>query len=181
MKNKTTIIVVLVCAICCLLGDFPISQSFAKVQGLVVGNNCSCNACRDRRRIRRKCPKCQHDYCVLSCKSESVSRNCFDVDQEIVCIPKITWPWQKCCNPCAKTRTVNVLRVKKYECLECKYKWSVNDVHATQSSGQTPEPLVGDVQPTTENAAQPQFEPNELYDPGGSDVPQPPQQRGKGN
>ena len=164
------------------MSNAAISIPFAAPAG------CKCNSCKKRRKICRRCPKCQHDFCTLKCENEKVNKKCFDVDQKIVCIPKVTWPWQKCPPKCAKTKTVNVLKTKKYQCCQCKYSWDIcepelpktiqqlNDEQAQQI--QQPTPTQQRHESILDDPAQPPFEQNQeqtqLYDPSGSDVPTPP-------
>lgn len=156
------------------LANFQSSLS-AAVPLVMVFDGCDCDSCSSGKRIVKRCPKCHNDFCTLKCKNVVVDKKCFDVDQKIVCIPRITWPWQKCCNPCARTRTVNVLGIKKYQCCECKYIWSVYEPPLPKTPKQIrdeQEKLRKEFE--AQNAAQPEFEQNELYDPGGADVPTPP-------
>ena len=87
-----------------------------------------CSAC---------CPRCK-----LEVGTENVKRNFYEVVCKDICIPKVTFPWQKpcsdsckggcasgCCEcpvPCkgARIRTVKVLKKYQYECERCKYKWT---------------------------------------------------------
>ncbi|MEM9410809.1 MAG: hypothetical protein AAGA30_06825 [Planctomycetota bacterium] len=127
----------------------------------------------------RKCPKCQHDVCVLKSEQAKVDKKCFDIDQEVVCIPRITFPWQKCPQTCAKTRIVNRLKVKKHQCCECQYTWELQENNCSSGcdSGQLTLPNSDLSQPSLSqpiDSNQPEFEPRVLYDPQGSDVPEPP-------
>ena len=153
--------------------------SRAQAAILAVTSNCNCNSCsHSHRRIKRRCPKCQNDFCTLKCEKNKVTKKCFNVDQKIVCIPKVTWPWQKCPAKCARTRTVNVLKSDKYECCECKYTWSVYEppLPKTMKQIQDEQELQMErIRSLQQEAEKPAFESNELYDPSGGDVPQPPQ------
>jgi hypothetical protein len=83
------------------------------------------------------CPKCK-----LSVSSEEIKKHFYRVECKTICIPKVTFPWQKpccigcdggcdggCCDcpiPCkgAHLRTIKVLRKFAYQCERCKYKWT---------------------------------------------------------
>ena len=78
----------------------------------------------------RKCPKCLNDVCTLKVEKGKEKKTCYETEQKIICIPKVRLPWQNC-NPdnpaptCSETRTVTLLKKKKYECDVCKYSWKV--------------------------------------------------------
>jgi hypothetical protein len=79
------------------------------------------------------CPQCQ-----LEVDKSKIKEYCYDVQCKTICIPRITFPWQKGCEngcdaPCsccpippngAKIKTVRVLKKFEYECEKCKYKWT---------------------------------------------------------
>ena len=85
------------------------------------------------------CPACDH-VCHLDAQQVDVERSCFETESKVICIPRVVFPWQKkkcsSCDSCdgvgcsncvhngARTREVNVLKVKKYKCPECQYTWS---------------------------------------------------------
>jgi hypothetical protein len=71
------------------------------------------------------CPKCNH-HCKLDIEKVKEATPCFEVECEAICIPHVKLPWHDCCDPprCARTRLVNVLVEKEYECEVCKYKWT---------------------------------------------------------
>ena len=72
------------------------------------------------------CPSCQH-VCKLTAEKVDEEKTCFDVESKVICIPRVVFPWQKKCNPCAnngaKLRTVCVLTTDKYKCPKCEYTW----------------------------------------------------------
>ena len=89
-----------------------------------------------------RCPNCCHD-CVFSVNKEKVPKTFYDVVCKDICIPRIVFPWQNGCCSCtkgdkdgdgkdgccvihngAKTKSVRVLKKYKYECSECKHKWT---------------------------------------------------------
>lgn len=41
------------------------------------------------------CPRC-HGTCELSVSKDEVKKSCWDVECKTICIPRITFPWQKC-------------------------------------------------------------------------------------
>lgn len=158
----------------------------AMVQGCKCGRS-NCRGCAVRKRRCRKCPKCQNDVCVLKAECVKDERVCFEVEQKLICIPKVSLPWRKCEKPCsggcssncrhkcAKTKTVKVLKTKVYECDVCKYSWKVYEPEAqqatTDSAAEGKQPVA---QPEYETPAEPQYDNSELYDPAGGDVPKAP-------
>lgn len=100
----------------------------------------SCHRCRLRSRRSAgcdscgtdcgsvQCPRCEGDVCKLELDKSKVKKTCFKVEQVPVCIPPVRFPWQECCPPgTAKTRLVNKLKVHKYECPGCSYKWTLQE------------------------------------------------------
>lgn len=74
------------------------------------------------------CPSCDEEICRLELDKSEVTKTCFQVEQVPVCIPPVRFPWQKCCPPgTSKTRLVTKLKVKKYKCPNCAYKWKVEE------------------------------------------------------
>lgn len=89
------------------------------------------------------CPKCKSS-CKLKAEKVDVEKKCFEVESKTICIPRVVFPWQmpkkkagcsscdscdgngcsSCVNNGATTRTIRVLKTKKYKCPECKYTWS---------------------------------------------------------
>lgn len=66
-------------------------------------------------------PGCAADrvcYCRPVPRQETVTRECFDVECEYICIPGIKFPWQRCCEPpsCGKVRCVRRLTSHEHEC-----------------------------------------------------------------
>ena len=147
--------------------------------------NRQCNQCRQPRQRRcRKCPKCQNDVCVLDAQCVKEKRTCYEVEQKLICVPKVSLPWRKCEKPCGgdcasncrhrcgKTKTVKVLQKKTYECNVCKYSWRVNEPNDPQSSDErVTQPPVEEPGSQMPRPEQPQFDDSELYDPAGDDVP----------
>ncbi len=81
----------------------------------VSAGDCGCQA---------KCPQCDH-ICQLNVETEKVKHSCWNVECVPICIPRVTFPWQKCCEPkCAKLKYVRVLKKHEWECEHCKYSWS---------------------------------------------------------
>jgi len=111
--------------------------------------NASCNGgCRLARRSSTcgtcntqcgcvQCPQCDGETCKLELDNSKVKKSCFKVEQKAVCIPPVRLPWKKCCPPgTSKTRTVNVLKVHKYECPNCSYKWKLQEPELTPMATQ---------------------------------------------
>lgn len=89
-----------------------------------------------------KCPSCCDD-CVLSAEKSTETKHCWEVETKTICIPRITFPWQRCggcgnkrcegkdgCSTPpplngAKSKCVKILVKHEYECTTCKYKFSV--------------------------------------------------------
>jgi hypothetical protein len=42
-----------------------------------------------------RCPRC-HGTCELSVSKDEVKKSCWDVECKTICVPRITFPWQKC-------------------------------------------------------------------------------------
>lgn len=71
------------------------------------------------------CPNCDA-YCIYEAKPTTVEKECYEVECEPICIPKVRFPWQKCCEPvCAEVRWVNKLKTRTYECKDCEHTWRV--------------------------------------------------------
>jgi len=95
----------------------------------------------------RCCPKCNYT-CEFSVTKDKEEKKCFEVDCKPICIPRVTFPWEKghcnhgdCCKGkdggcggghggdccparCAKTKVVKVLEKHTYECSRCKCVWT---------------------------------------------------------
>ena len=105
---------------------------------------CRTKKCREPRCRKVACPSCavECDTCTLELDKYEEEKTCFKTEQKIVCIPPVRFPWDKCCPPGkSKTRTVNVLKVHKYKCKACGYKWKLDEM---------PEPT----EPSAEDAAE---------------------------
>ena len=86
-----------------------------------------------------KCPSCDYT-CEMTVDNSPVKKHCWRVEYKPVCIPKVTFPWQRgcdscgksgkggkgCagCNGCAKVKYVKVLVKEEYECPSCKCKFT---------------------------------------------------------
>jgi hypothetical protein len=78
------------------------------------GKNCGCHV---------QCPSCR-SYCELKIEPGKEKKSCWEVECKPICIPQITFPWQKCSEPkCAKVKYIHVLKKHEYECDVCKHKW----------------------------------------------------------
>ena len=76
------------------------------------------------------CPRCNH-VCKLHVEQEKETRTCFNVECEPICIPPVTFPWEKCCpiKP-ARVKYISVLKAEEYECDVCRYNWTPEEVPA---------------------------------------------------
>ena len=95
------------------------------------------------------CPECNH-CCQLDAEMGEEEKKCFEVETEVICIPRVVFPWQvgkRCfpfcgkkhrtacdacdgygCSACvhngAKTRKIKILKSRKYKCPKCEYTWT---------------------------------------------------------
>lgn len=78
------------------------------------------------------CPKCHHAVCCPEAVTEKEKKHCWDVECKEICIPAITFPWQKCDGSprCGKVITVRVLKKHEYECEKCGTKWNIESCPA---------------------------------------------------
>jgi hypothetical protein len=80
---------------------FPILATVLLVASPVLvaraGDGCGDSKCG----VGVHCPRC-HGTCELSVSKEEVKKSCWDVECKTICIPRITFPWQKCgdCGSC---------------------------------------------------------------------------------
>ncbi len=72
-----------------------------------------------------KCPNCCKT-CVGLPERVKIEKECWEVECKEICIPQITFPWEKCCAAprCGKVISVKTLKRHQYECEGCGYKWS---------------------------------------------------------
>lgn len=121
----------------------------------------SCRKCRLRGRLAAgcnscgtdcgcvQCPKCEGDICKLELDKSKQTKTCFKTEQVPVCIPPVRMPWQDCCPPgTSKTRLVTKLKVHKYECPGCSYKWTLQK--AEKAAAAQPEMAPAPAQRATE-------------------------------
>jgi hypothetical protein len=88
------------------------------------GCNGGCSKCSSGRCPRVQCPSCEK-YCKVESEIVKEKKYGWDVECKPICIPKVTFPWQKCCEPkCAKMKYVRVLKKEEYECEHCQYKFT---------------------------------------------------------
>ncbi len=105
------------------------------------------------------CKCCTDDChcCKLEAEQVDVEKKCFEVEEKVICIPRVVFPWQtgkscfpfckkkdcgscdacdgrgcNSCNACvnngAKTRKIKVLKSSKKDgCPVCEYTWSVEE------------------------------------------------------
>jgi hypothetical protein len=95
---------------------------------LVVNAGDSCQEVR--------CPSCDH-VCKLSVEKTQQKKHCWEVECQPICIPRVTFPWQKCCRTpkCAKLKYVRSLKKVEYECSVCKYEWTAEPVTCRGACG----------------------------------------------
>lgn len=92
---------------------------------------------------RQGCPACNF-VCRLQAEVVDEEQTCFEVETEVICIPRVVFPWQAradrqgrgpClgCERCgghagpqhgSRLRTIKVLRTKTVTCPRCKYTWT---------------------------------------------------------
>lgn len=68
------------------------------------------------------------------------TKKCFTVEEDVICIPRVVFPWQKtACNPCPNNgsfiKKVKLLGTKKYKCPKCEYSWTPEKVPACGCHG----------------------------------------------
>jgi len=82
-----------------------------------------------------RCPTCDK-ICRAEVVPTKEKKTTWDVECEDICIPAITFPWQKCCQPrCGKVITVNRLKKIEYECESCGCKWSIESLPCDCGNG----------------------------------------------
>ncbi len=92
------------------------------VQAQTRGTPCDCGTCE------KQCPHCDGYQCVLETREIAVEKSSYQAKQEIVCLPKVRFPWQQDRPPiCSKSRTVNRLEKRTFECRQCSYVWKVTE------------------------------------------------------
>lgn len=68
-----------------------------------------------------ECPRC---HCKVTIEEAKEKKTCFEVTCEPICIPRVHFPWEKCCAPkCARVKYVHVVKKETYECKKCHYKF----------------------------------------------------------
>jgi hypothetical protein len=71
-----------------------------------------------------RCPQCS---CTLTIEKEKLTRTCYKIECKPICIPRVTFPWEKRCAPkCARVKMVRVFEPveKELQCERCLYKWT---------------------------------------------------------
>lgn len=72
-----------------------------------------------------RCPSCNHT-CKPEYITKKVKKTTYEVECKQICIPAVTFPWQKCCEPrCGKVITVKKLKKVSYQCERCGCKWKI--------------------------------------------------------
>ncbi|MGI9518424.1 MAG: hypothetical protein ACR2NP_15320 [Pirellulaceae bacterium] len=97
------------------------------------GAGCGCGLLGRIRNRNTQCPDCAYcgppeEFCQLTCGPTVEVRECFEVDFETICIPRVVTPWRQRhhCEPqCAEVRSVKVLKTRTYECPKCTCSWQV--------------------------------------------------------
>lgn len=103
---------------------------------LITGN--SQLLCAGDQPVSGNCSNCIGDCtssrpcqpCKVTCKGgvekETISRHCWDVECDYVCIPPVKFPWMKCCElPCPKIRKIHVMKRRDYKIDICKFHWKL--------------------------------------------------------
>lgn len=83
----------------------------------------------------RHCPRC---HCELTVEREKLTRTCYEIECKPICIPKVTFPWQKQCEPkCAYVKMVRSFKPVEQElqCERCLYKWTPVCTEFDQGAG----------------------------------------------
>lgn len=106
---------------------------------------CGCKRCRKPRK-KINCPSCavECDTCTLKLDHYEEEKTCFKTEQKIICIPPVRFPWEECCPPgrTSKTRAINVLKVHKYKCKACGYKWELDKLPEPAKTDAPAEPAI---------------------------------------
>lgn len=79
------------------------------------------------------CPACNY-VCEFSVEPAKEKKHCYEVDCKAICIPPLTFPWQKthggrkeiagpATTRCGRVKIVRVLVKEEYECTRCKHTW----------------------------------------------------------
>ena len=68
--------------------------------------------------------------CCPKWEKETIEKECFDIECEHICVPKVKLPWQDCCTPrCARIICVRKLKKHSYECgQKCVLTWEAKCV-----------------------------------------------------
>jgi len=92
------------------------------------------------------CPACNY-VCQLEAAIVDEDKKCFEIETEVICIPRVVFPWQRTsvlpgcggctacvsvgCSACvhngAKTRKIKLLKSKTYSCPRCEYTWTAEE------------------------------------------------------
>jgi hypothetical protein len=112
---------------------------------------------------------CAAKVCRLEISTEKPRETCFEVTCEPICIPPVTFPWEKspCCagcdgaaacapSRCGRVKHVHVLGIRETEGQErCVCKWKLEDACVT-GCGSLPEQPVVPPPPTAARSLSPQ-------------------------
>lgn len=106
---------------------------------------------RDCDSCRVACPHCSSS-CTPVVRKEDKTKHCWGIQCKTICIPRVTFPWQKkskscgcdfhsgsdsCCDcprpKCGRTKRVRKLMKHEYKCPVCKYTFELENACDTGS------------------------------------------------
>lgn len=106
-----------------------IAAATITVAGMAQAGDCRHKKCHEGR-----CVTCGDKVCIGHAVPAKETKECYLTECRDICIPKIHFPWQKCCKPrCGRVISVRVLLVKEYECNTCKWEWKIKDCKACRA------------------------------------------------
>ena len=89
-------------------------------------------------------PICHPPVCGKTCSPQARmvedEQPCYRIERREICIPEVTFPWQKCCGPpkCGRVICVNKLEQDTRTVRKCEYTWPIRSTCLPCSSGPTP-------------------------------------------
>ena len=145
-----------------------------------------------------RCPACGYQ-CRLNADRGEETISGFDVESDVICIPRVVFPWQRAaahsaCSSCdgcrgrgcrrcvhngARLRRVCRLKPDSYECPKCEYEWEAVNLceemraAAEKAVSEADDAADGDSAGSPEALSAPEPMP-ELLDPPTRDLPLPP-------
>ena len=80
----------------------------------------------------RCCPQC-HYRCKFNVERGEEEEYCWKIEHDVICVPRVVFPWQKTCrNPHANNgaflKTVKKLIRHEYTCPQCEYSWTAENI-----------------------------------------------------